>query len=143
MKKSLATVTQEAAQYLSALPPNDARARDIRDSLAALLDALTIKPPSDVPENPYQTPPPPPEGINGMVGELTKMGGSRGSFSERRLVRMQAGYTLAQAAKLAETSIASTTKFEIRRSSIRPDIRKRLDAVYAQFAERGRNVKEV
>jgi hypothetical protein len=159
MKKNLATVTQEAAQYLSNLPPDDRRARDIRDSLHALLQALTIRPPSDVPEHPHVTPPPPPgskdreerdravsDAVNGVMPMLTRWGGSRAGYTERRIHRLSAGFSLHQAAEMSGTSTATVMKYEARRSSVREDKRRQLDKLYEQFRDRAktrqRNVQE-
>src|SRR5689334_5828918 len=135
MKKNLATVTQEAAQYLSNLPPDDKRARDIRESLQSLLAALTIRPPSDAPEHPAVTPPPPPgskeredrdQAINGVMGALTRWGGSKAGYTERRIHRLSAGFSLHQAAAMSGTSTATVMKYEARRSSVREDKRRSL-----------------
>lgn len=137
MKKNLATVTQEAAQYLSNLPPDDKRARDIRESLQSLLAALTIRPPSDAPENPHVTPPPPPsETINGVAGALTRWGGSKSGYTERRIHRLSAGFSLHQTAEMSGVSTATIMKYEARRSSVREDKRRQLDKLYEQFKEK-------
>lgn len=159
MKKNLAEVTKEAAQYLSNLPPSDKRARDIRESLHALLQALTIRPPSDAPEHPAVTPPPPPgsldreardravnEAVNGVLPQLTRWGGSKQGYTERRIHRLSAGFSLHQAADMSGTSTATVMKYEARRSSVREDKRRALDKLYEQFRDRAklrhRNVQE-
>ena len=151
MKKNLATVTQEAATYLSNLPPDDKRARDIRESLQSLLAALTIRPPSDMPEHPAVTPPPPPgsrdreerdraatEAVNGVLPELTRWGGSKTGYTERRINRLSAGFSLHQAAKLSGISTATLMKYEARRTSVREDKRRTLDKLYEQFRDRAK-----
>lgn len=155
MKKNLAEVTRDAAQYLSNLPPDDKRARDIRESLQALLQALTIRPPSDAPEHPAVTPPPPPgskereerdQAINGVMGALTRWGGSKAGYTERRIHRLSAGFSLHQAAAMSGTSTATVMKYEARRSSVREDKRRALDRLYEQYRDRAKlrnkNVQE-
>lgn len=159
MKKNLATVTSEAATYLSNLPPNDKRARDIRESLQSLLAALTIRPPSDLPENPHVTPPPPPgspereerdralsDAVNGVMPMLTRWGGAKGGYTDRRIARLSAGFSLNQTADMAGISTATIMKYEARRASVREDKRRTLDKLYEQFRERAKtrhkNVQE-
>lgn len=151
MKKNLAEVTRDAATYLSNLPPDDKRARDIRESLQSLLAALTIRPPSEAPEHPAVTPPPPPgskdreerdralgEVINGVTGNLTRWGGAKGAYTERRIARLSCGFSLHQAAEMAGTSVATLSKYEIRRLAVRADKRAVLDKLYEQFKEKSK-----
>lgn len=158
MKKNLAEVTRDAATYLSNLPPNDQRARDIRESLSALLAALTIRPPSDAPEHPAVTPPPPPGSkdreerdralseVNGVAPMLQRWGGSKSGYTERRIHRLSAGFSLHQTADMSGISTATIMKYEARRSSVREDKRKVLDKLYEQFRDRAKtrhkNVQE-